>query len=128
MSQLQLFQPDLPATKITMYRCLECPILSFERRSLCERHVFENHSGCGYECTVYHRVFNRPNNHSGRCVGNELLLRKKATRTYKEEEAEEHRSFIRNLHQKIEAMNIIGVPHLNASSYSNITEWATKSS
>lgn len=75
--------------------------MSFER-SLCERHVFEKHSGFGYECTVCHRIFNRPDNHSGRCVGNELLLRKKATRTFTEEEAEEHRLFMRNLHQKIQ--------------------------
>lgn len=85
-----------------MYRCLKCPDLSFERRSLCERHVFEKHSGFGYLCTVCHRIFNRPDNHSGRCVGNELLLRKKATRTFTEEEAEEHRVFMRNLHKKIQ--------------------------
>ncbi|XP_061164969.1 uncharacterized protein LOC133173922 [Saccostrea echinata] len=84
-----------------MFHCTECPELSFERRSLCERHVFEKHSGFGYQCTICLKVFNRPDNHSGRCVGNELLLRKKSTKTFTEEEAEEHRKFMKSLSQKI---------------------------
>lgn len=45
--------------------------------------------GFGYECTVCHRIFNRLDNHSCRCVGNKYLLRNKATRTFTEEKFHE---------------------------------------
>lgn len=51
---------------------------------------------------VCHRIFNSPDNHWGRCVWNELLLRKKSIMTFKEEEVEEYRLFMRNLPQKIQ--------------------------
>lgn len=43
-----------------------------------------------------------------------------------EEEVEEYWLFIRNLYQKIEVMNIIGVFYFNVSSNSNIIECVIK--
>lgn len=49
-----------------------CPGISFERRSLCERHLFEKHSGFRYECSICGKIYNRLDNQQGKCVGGEI--------------------------------------------------------
>ena len=65
-----------------MFSCSECPDLTFERRSVCERHVFEKHSGFGYRCTGCKKTFNGPDNHQGKFIGAEMRLVKRATGTF----------------------------------------------
>lgn len=89
----------LPHFQITMFECLECPELSFERRSLCARHMFEKHFG--FECSGCKKIYNRPDNHQGRCKGREIKLKKRSTGTLTSEEAEEHRRFMRNINTRI---------------------------
>ena len=77
-----------------MYSCSQCPDLTFERRSVCERHVFEKHSGFGYRCTGCKKTFNRPDNHQGKCIGAEMRLVKRATGTFNNEEEKEYHRFM----------------------------------
>ncbi|KAK3108631.1 hypothetical protein FSP39_012081 [Pinctada imbricata] len=84
---------------VTMYQCFkdECSDLIFERKSVCERHIFEKHSGFGYKCTGCDKIFNRQENHQNRCLGAEMRLVKKSTRTFTSEEEEEYKQFLRDI-------------------------------
>lgn len=55
------------------------------------------HSGFGYECSICGKTYNRPDNHQGKCVGGDIKLKKRSTRTLTAEEAEEHRRNMKNL-------------------------------
>ena len=85
--------------QVNTHHCAECPELCFNRKSLCERHIFEKHSGFGFECSMCGKIFNRPDNHGNGYDGSELVLKKRSTRTFTEQESGEHRHFMREIQQ-----------------------------
>ena len=56
--------------------------LCFNRKSLRERHIFEKHSGFGFECSMCGKIFNRPDNHDNSLVRSELVSKQRSTRTF----------------------------------------------
>ncbi|KAK3091977.1 hypothetical protein FSP39_024154 [Pinctada imbricata] len=93
---------------MTKYICVVCEDdddsgsqIQFERRSLCERHILEKHSGFGYRCTSCSKFFNRPDNHKGKCLDGELKHAKRITGTMTEEEEKEYDNFIARINANV---------------------------